>query len=67
VVVTTSDDAVQLIVEDNGTGFDPSSIAVSEHVGLSSMRERVELIGGTFTVESLPDKGTTISARLPLT
>ncbi len=66
VVVTTTEDAVQLIVEDNGTGFDPSSVAAFEHVGLSSMRERVELIGGTFTAESLPDKGTTISARLPL-
>jgi PAS domain S-box-containing protein len=66
VVVTTSDDGVHLIVEDNGVGFDPGSIAASEHVGLSSMRERVELIGGIFTVESFPEKGTTISAKLPL-
>lgn len=66
VVITVTVDAVQLIVEDNGVGFDPSSVAAFEHVGLSSMRERVELVGGSFTVESLPEKGTTVSARLPL-
>jgi PAS domain S-box-containing protein len=66
VVVTTSEDAVQLIIEDDGVGFDPTHVAVTEHVGLSSMRERVELLGGVFAVESLPNKGTTISAELPL-
>ncbi len=67
VVVTTSEDALQLIVEDDGVGFDPNAVATSEHVGLSSMRERVELLGGIFAVESLPNQGTTISARLALT
>jgi PAS domain S-box-containing protein len=66
VIVTTSADAVQLIIEDNGVGFNPNSVAISEHVGLSSMRERVELVGGMFALESLPEKGTTISVRLPL-
>jgi signal transduction histidine kinase len=67
VVITILEDAVQLIVEDNGVGFDSSSVAAFEHVGLSSMRERVELVGGSFTVESLSEKGTTVSARLPTT
>lgn len=67
VIVTTSEDAVQLIIEDNGVGFDPNGVAISEHIGLSSMRERVELIGGTFSVESLLGNGTTINAKLPLT
>jgi PAS domain S-box-containing protein len=66
VVVTLSGDTIQLIIEDNGVGFDPNSVATSEHIGLSSMRERVELVGGTFAVESLPGNGTTISAKLPL-
>jgi PAS domain S-box-containing protein len=66
VVVTTSEDALQLIVEDDGIGFDPNAVAAFEHIGLSSMRERVELLGGTFNIESLHEKGTTISARLPL-
>ena len=67
VVVTTLEDSVQLIVEDDGIGFDPPTISTSEHIGLSSMRERIELLGGTFAVESLPNQGTTISARLALT
>lgn len=66
VVITMTGDAVQLIVEDNGLGFEVSSVAAFEHVGLSSMRERVELVGGSFALESLPQKGTTVSARLPL-
>jgi PAS domain S-box-containing protein len=66
VIVTISGDALQLIIEDNGAGFDPTSVATSEHIGLSSMRERAELVGGTFAVESLPGNGTTISAKLPL-
>jgi PAS domain S-box-containing protein len=66
VVVTTSEDAVQLFVEDDGVGFDPSTVEASEHIGLSSMRERVELLGGSFTAETLLHKGTTISATLPL-
>ncbi len=67
VVITTAGNAVQLIIEDNGVGFDPSSVAAFEHVGLSSMRERIELVGGSFVVESLLEKGTTVSARLPTT
>jgi PAS domain S-box-containing protein len=66
VVVTASQDTVHLIVEDDGVGFDPTAIAAYEHVGLSSMRERTELLGGAFSAESLPGQGTTISARLPL-
>ena len=66
VIVTTSEDAIHLIVEDDGVGFDPTAIVSFEHVGLSSMRERVELVGGIFTIESLPEKGTTINAVIPL-
>jgi signal transduction histidine kinase len=65
VVVTTSAEGIQLIVEDDGVGFDPNTVAASEHIGLSSMRERVELLGGVFAIESLAGKGTTLSAKLP--
>ena len=66
VVVTASEDMVQLIIEDDGIGFDPGDVATSEHIGLSSMRERIELLGGIFSIESIPSKGTTIIAELPL-
>lgn len=65
VVITHSSEGIQLIVEDDGIGFDPSSISASDHIGLSSMRERVELLGGVFTIESILHRGTTISAKLP--
>lgn len=51
-------------VSDNGVGFDASQLSSSRH-GLSGMRERVELCGGTLTVSSSPDKGARIVAMLP--
>jgi PAS domain S-box-containing protein len=61
---------IEWIVEDNGTGFDLEKILSSERsergLGLSSMRERAELSGGTFTIESTPGKGTTLKAAWPL-
>lgn len=59
-----------IIVEDNGVGFDIEELTSQEslraHMGIHSMQERVELLGGVFTVESRPGQGTTIFARLPL-
>ena len=63
------DDTVTLIVEDNGGGFDtekPLPQDASERgFGLSSMRERIELSGGIFTLQSVPGQGTRISALWP--
>ena len=38
----------------------------SKRLGLLGMRERVEMVGGNFSVESAPGKGTTIQAQIPL-
>jgi signal transduction histidine kinase len=38
-----------------------------KHLGLLGMRERLEMVGGKFVVESSPAKGTTIQAQIPLT
>lgn len=58
----------QLIAEvsDNGGGFDQQAILSEEHLGLAGMRERVEILGGTFEVESAAGQGTIIRTRLPL-
>jgi signal transduction histidine kinase len=37
-----------------------------KRLGLLGMRERVEMVGGSFAVESAPGKGTTIRAQIPL-
>ena len=55
---------VCLIVRDNGSGFDAGSF--TEGVGIGAMRERAEKIGGTFQIESAPDSGTAVIARLPV-
>jgi signal transduction histidine kinase len=62
VAVGESEGALLVEVSDNGGGFDPGS--TSEGFGLTGMRERVGLAGGTLTVES-DQSGTSIRARLP--
>ena len=60
---------VHLEVRDWGRGFDPQAVrptAQGEHVGLTSMRERLYLLGGKLEVRSGPDHGTTIRASLPV-
>jgi signal transduction histidine kinase len=55
-----------LEVRDWGVGFVPEERAADfQHVGLHSMRERVTLIGGTYTLYSAPGHGTTVSATFP--
>ena len=58
-------EAVQLIVRDDGHGFDPSSVADDRH-GIVGMRERVEMLGGSLKVESGPDVGTRLDVTVPL-
>jgi len=56
---------VLLTLEDNGTGFDSSVNGIENGAGIRSMRERADLIGGSFLIESQIDKGTLIMVRIP--
>ena len=60
-----------MTVQDWGSGIDPTAAAVAReeghHLGLVGMRERAELLGGSFAIETVPGKGTTISVRVPAT
>jgi signal transduction histidine kinase len=63
-------DAVRMEIKDDGKGFDPEKVRFSrkrQRLGLLGMRERVEMVGGTFSVQSAPGQGTTIRARIPFT
>ena len=52
-------------VEDRGSGFDVESVLMaSETSGLAGMRERVVLLDGQFTIESVPGSGTRLTAEL---
>jgi PAS domain S-box-containing protein len=66
ILFQTRDDRIIVVVEDNGKGFDPATVAEEEHLGLLGMRERAETLGGTLAIESRPGQGTTIVAEVPL-
>lgn len=59
------DDRIELLLEDDGVGFDPA--AVRSGKGLSVMRDRAALIGGACVVESSPSRGTRVRLTLPAT
>lgn len=55
-------------IHDNGKAFDPQRIMLGrgrKRLGLLGMRERLEMLGGSFAIESAPHRGTTITARIP--
>jgi signal transduction histidine kinase len=56
---------IELEVDDNGVGFDVLSLESSCGIGLVSMRERTEKLGGCFSVTSKPGKGTRVWVRVP--
>lgn len=59
-------DLLELSIEDDGVGFDLAGRRSYDRLGISGMRERVEMIGGSFTITSVPGSGTTVSATIPL-
>ncbi|OJW04118.1 MAG: hypothetical protein BGO39_06415 [Chloroflexi bacterium 54-19] len=64
VVVT---DQLILLIQDEGQGFSVGTkLDIYQSTGLSAMRERVELVGGSFTIESEINYGTTIIAQIPI-
>jgi signal transduction histidine kinase len=60
------DGGLLLAVRDRGAGFAPSAPGRGRHLGLASMRERIQLAKGTLDIESAPGEGTTIVAWVPL-
>jgi len=59
---------VRMEIHDDGRSFDVQRVLHARRIrrlGLLGMRERVEMVGGTFAIESAPGKGTTIRAEIP--
>jgi len=64
--LTIDDRGAAVRIVDDGVGFDPAARAIrARHLGLTSMRERAQALGGTCTVESTPGVGTTVRAEVP--
>jgi two-component system sensor histidine kinase DegS len=59
------EDRVRVSVDDNGRGFDPESLEQSNSLGLKLIRERSEMLGGVFEIDSNPGKGARISFAVP--
>jgi signal transduction histidine kinase len=60
----------KMIIQDNGKGFELTEVLSRETsrrgLGLTGMRERVEMMGGEFHIVSNPGKGTIMKAQIPL-
>jgi two-component system sensor histidine kinase DegS len=62
-------DAIRMEIHDDGKAFEVERVLFAKRhkrLGLLGMRERVEMVGGSFGVESAPGKGTTVRAQIPL-
>jgi PAS domain S-box-containing protein len=69
IVLAKSGEDIELVVSDNGVGMDLNQIlhsSTARSLGLTSMRERVEMFGGSFAITSGPGEGTTIRACWPV-
>ena len=58
-------DRIELTVEDTGGGFNVDDAARTRGLGLSSMKERIKGVHGQLVVDSEPQRGTAIRARVP--
>jgi signal transduction histidine kinase len=58
------DDRVNLTVQDNGIGFSEEETQ-SNGIGLTGLRERITIAGGTLNINSMPRHGTILSAQIP--
>lgn len=63
--VEETDGFVHIVIEDDGTGFDPATSVEDEHHGMRLMRERAERVGGRIELDTLPGRGTRVEAVLP--
>ncbi len=65
VVLDLGEDRIRVSVDDNGKGFDPDSVQQGNSLGLKLIRERTEMLGGSFEVDSAVGKGVRILFAVP--
>jgi two-component system sensor histidine kinase DegS len=65
VMLDMGEDRVRVSVDDNGRGFDPDAVQQGTSLGLKLIRERAEMLGGSFEVDSAVGRGTRVSFAVP--
>jgi len=65
VLVDMGGSVVKVNVDDNGKGFDPEILKQGNSLGLNLIRDRVEMLGGTFELDSVIGKGTRVTFTIP--
>lgn len=64
--LTNHEDNINIIIEDNGVGFDSKKISTADGMGLQTIQKKIIQLGGTFTIDTTPGKGTTIIIDIPV-
>jgi signal transduction histidine kinase len=65
VLLSHDSNEIHLRVHDPGKGFDAAQAMKGRGLGLTSMKERVALVGGELSIDSQPQNGTTVYVRMP--
>lgn len=68
IVLEEKNNVLNILIRDNGKGFDHKKVLTEGRgIGLSSIRNRAEVMRGTMTIESFPGKGSSFEFKIPLT
>lgn len=67
VTIRANRQTLRVSIADKGKGFNPKTLVVGRSGGISGMYERVLLLGGKLDIDSIPGKGTRLTAVIPLT
>ena len=65
VQIDIGDKGVRLTMEDNGRGFEPSALPEEAELGIKAIRERLEMLGGTFEIDSAVGQGARFALQIP--
>ena len=66
ILLDLENEIIRVSVDDNGKGFDPESVLGGKSLGLKLIRERAEMLGGKFDIDSAAGKGARISFSIPV-
>ena len=66
IILPREEGLIRAIIEDDGLGFDVDEALRCGRLGLLGVRKRVDMLGGTFSIESVRATGTTVFAEVPL-